>query len=79
MLFAFLAPPPPPPPEVQGLCSVIVWHSLELPSELTTTGYDVLLFDSQLAHRNVTRRVAANGTFYITSDEDRLIGSHVQV
>jgi predicted transcriptional regulator len=72
-------PSPSPPPEVQALCSVIVWYSPELYSELTATGYDVLLFDSQQAYQNVSRRVAANGTFYITSDEERLTASHVQV
>ena len=48
------------------------------------SGYEVRLYSPQSLHKNLTRRVGANGTFYILEDEDKLamIGSedtHVQV
>ena len=48
------------------------------------SGYEVRLYSPQSLHKNLTRRVGANGTFYIIEDEDKLamVGSedtHVQV
>ena len=47
-------------------------------------GYDVRLYSPQSVHQNLTRRVGANGTFYIIKDEDKLAmagsdDTHVQV
>ena len=72
----------PPPLEVQGLCSVVVWYSPDVPCE-RIHGYNVRLYDPQAVYQNVIRRVGSNGTFYIITDEDRLIGqsgkTYVQV
>ena len=71
----------PPPPEVQGLCSYVVWYSPAVSCGVIT-GYDVRLYSPQSGQQNVTRRVGANGTFYIIKDEDNLAGSgetYVQV
>ena len=38
-------------------------------------GYDVRLYIPQSPHKNVTRRVGSNRTFYIIKDEDKLTGS----
>ena len=70
-----------PSPEVQGLCSIVVWYSPEVSCE-GIIGYNVRLYNPQSPHQNVTRRVGANGTFYIIKDEDKLAGSdetYVQV
>lgn len=66
---------------MQGLCSVVVWNSPEV-SCGGISGFDVRLYSPQSVHRNVTRRVGANGTYYIIKDEDNLAGSdetYVQV
>ena len=79
-LYIFLAPPP-SPPEVQGLCSNVVWYSPEVSCE-RISGYDVRLYNPQSVHQNLTRRIGANGTFYVIRDEDKLAGSdetYVQV
>ena len=79
----FSSAPPPSPPEVQGLCSIVVWYSPAVSCE-GISGYDVRLYSPKSEHQNLTRRVGANGTFYIIKDEDRLAmagseDSHVQV
>ena len=48
------------------------------------SGYDVRLYSPKSEHQNLTRRVGANGTFYIIKDEDKLAmdgseDTHVQV
>ena len=71
----------PTPVIVQGLCSVIFWYSPAVPCS-EVSGYDVRLYSPQSGQQNVTRRVGANGTFYIIKDEDILAGSgetYVQV
>ena len=75
--------PPLSPPEVKGLCSNVVWYSPAVSCE-GISGYEVMLYSPQSLHKNLTRRVGANGTFYIIEDEDKLamVGSedtHVQV
>ena len=75
-----IIPPPPPPLGVQGLCSVVVWHSPVVPCE-DIRGYEVRLYHPQSAHLNMTSHVGMNGTFYII-DEEKLVSSdetYVQV
>ena len=48
------------------------------------SGYEVRLYSPHSLHKNLTRHIGANGTFYILEDEDKLamVGSedtHVQV
>ena len=71
MLCNNILAPPPSPPEVQGLCSVVVWNSPEVSCE-DISGYDVRLYSPRSVYQNVTRRVVANGTYYIIKDEDKL-------
>ena len=75
VFFISLAPPP-SPPEVKGLCSNVVWYSPAVSCE-GISGYDVRLYSPQSLRKNLTRRIGANGTFYIIEDEDKLamIGS----
>ena len=77
MVFNFLLvpPPSPPPPEVQALCSFVVWYTPEVSCD-GISGYDVRLYHPRSAQQNMTRRVGANGTFYIVKDEDRLVNDH---
>ena len=56
---------------MQALCSAVVWYDPEV-SCGNIGGYDVRLYDAQLVTQNTTRRVGANGTFYIIQDEDKL-------
>ena len=60
---------------MQALCSVVVWYSPEVSCD-GISGYDVRLYHPQSAQQSVTRRVGANGTFYIVKDEDRLVNDH---
>ena len=60
-----------PPPQVQALCSVVVWDNPAV-SCRDIIGYDVRFYSLQLVTQNVTRRVGANGTYYIVQDKDRL-------
>ena len=69
-VFFHLAPPP-SLPEVQGLCSLVVWYSPAVSCE-GIVGYDVRLYSPQSVYQNLTRRVGANGTFYIIKNEDKL-------
>lgn len=83
-------PPPPPPIGVQGLCSVVVWSSPDVPCD-GISGYDVGLYHR--GHLNITGsprherhsrfvegtplvvRVPSNRTYYITRGEDHLSDS----
>ena len=72
-----------PPPDVKGLCSNIVWYSPAVSCE-GISGYEVRLYSPQSLHKNLTRHVGVNRTFYILEDKDKLamVGSedtHVQV
>ena len=61
-----------PPPQVQALCSIVVWYDPEPVFCEDIVGYDARFFHPQLFIQNVTRRVGANGTFYIIQEEDGL-------
>ena len=61
-----------PPPQVQALCSIVVWYDPEPVFCGDIVGYDVRFFHPELLAQNVTRRVGANGTFYVVQEEDGL-------
>ena len=66
---------------MQALCSIVVWYSPTIFCE-GIIGYDVRFYHPQLVTQNITRRVGANGTFYIIQDKDSLINKqehYVQV
>ena len=61
-----------PVPEVEGLCSVVVWDSGLSNSALSCEdiiGYDVRLYHPELKHRNLTRHVMTDKTYFMVSDD----------
>ena len=67
-----------PVPEVKALsCSVVLWESGLSDSDSSVScedivGYDVRLYHPESEHRNVTRRVEADRTYYLIDDDDKL-------
>ena len=61
-----------PVPEVEGLCSVVVWDSGLSNTALSCEdiiGYDVRLYHPESKHRNLTRYVTTDKTYFMVSDD----------